>query len=144
MLCNIYRTVRYVGLSEKKIRGIVFSVLGKLGKKNAELSVNFVGDKKMQKLNRDYKGKNKTTDVLSFSMQEGRNFDKFDLGDIFISIPQVKKQSEIQNISYKEELVRMIVHGILHLNGYDHRTKKEESVMFSLQEKMVESFVKKV
>lgn len=144
MLCNIYRTVRYIGLSKKTVECIVNETLKKIKRKNAELSVNFVGDEKMKKLNRDYKGKDKTTDVLSFSMQEGRRFDKVDLGDIFISVPQVKKQSKKQGVHYKEELIRVLVHGILHLNGYDHKTKKEESIMFSLQEKLVKDFVKKL
>lgn len=116
----------------------VESVLMSLKKKNALLSIHFIGDKKMTALNKKYRGKNKTTDVLSFAQQEGEFCgDKNDLGDIFICIAQVKRQAKEYKISFEEELYRMTIHGILHVLGYDHMEEKEAKKMFLKQEKLL-------
>jgi probable rRNA maturation factor len=80
--------------------------------------------------------------VLAFAMQEGKKMDSEDLGDIFISVAQVQRQAKRQKISFPEEFARVLIHGVLHLNGYDHATKKEENIMFPLQEKIVKQMVK--
>jgi len=97
-----------------------------------------VGERLITSLNRKYRKKNKSTDVLSFSSKEGFGVeDDSDWGDIFICVPIVEKQAKEQKISFKEECLRMIIHGVLHLAGYDHITKKEEKEMFGLQEKIL-------
>lgn len=141
MSCNIYQTVGSVGISQKEIESIVKTVLNFLKKKNSEVSVHLIGDKKIKKINADYRAKDKVTDVLAFAMQEGKQMDEKDLGDIFISIPQVKRQAKEQKILYREELVRILVHGVLHLNGFDHMNEKDKKEMFGLQEKMVKKLV---
>jgi probable rRNA maturation factor len=142
MSCNIYQTVSCVGLSKKNIQDIFFIALRFLKKKNREVSVHLIGDQRMKSINKQYRNINKTTDVLAFAIQEGRSkdekvFSKQDLGDIFVSIPQIKRQAKTQKISYKEEFVRVLMHGLLHLSGYDHKTKSEKKKMFNLQEKLV-------
>lgn len=115
-------------------------ILTTLKKKNAILSIHFVGDKKMTELNKKYRGKNKTTDVLSFALQEGELFgDKNDLGDIFICIAQVKRQAKEYKISFEEEFYRMTIHGILHVLGYDHMEENDAKKMFSRQEKLLQN-----
>ena len=157
MPCNIYQTVSGIGFSKKEIAGIAKTVLDFLPKKNAELSVHLIGDKKIKKINKHYRGMDKVTDVLAFAWQDfplrpsfakgfgmaqqGFGERNKDLGDIFISIPQVKRQAKEQKISYKEELARILVHGILHLNEYDHMNEKEKKEMFGLQEKMVKKIM---
>lgn len=147
MFCNVYQQVKGTGLSKKDIENVVKTVLDFLKKKDVEVSVHLIGDKKIQKINTDYRGKNKVTDVLAFAMQDTATSFKAkeqmgdDLGDIFISIPQVKRQAKEQKILYKEELVRILVHGVLHLNGFDHMEEKDEKEMFGLQEKMVKKLV---
>jgi probable rRNA maturation factor len=81
-------------------------------------------------------------------MHEGNFFltdkkDEEDWGDIFICIPQIRRQAKEYGVLYKEELYRMTVHGVLHLLGYDHGQKKDEKEMFSLQDKFVRVCVKK-
>ncbi len=137
MSYNIYESVRSVGVSKKYVNKVIEETFKALKKKNKDVSVHFIGDKKMKSINSDYRGVNKTTDVVAFAMQEGKLFDKTDLGDIFISVNQVKKQAKEQSISYKEEFTRVLIHGILHLNGYDHITKKQETKMFGLQERLL-------
>lgn len=142
MSCNVYQTVRSVKLSKKHIVDIVEATLKDLGKSGNEVSVHVIGDKKMKRINRDYRDMDRTTDVLAFAMQEGKKMDSEDLGDIFISVAQVQRQAKRQKISFQEEFARVLIHGVLHLNGYDHATKKEENIMFPLQEKIVKKMVK--
>jgi len=114
-------------------------------KDNFSLSVNLVGEKKIQELNKKYRHKNKPTDVLSFPLNEKleiRNLkleiDK-DVGDIFVCLSIAKKEAKRENVSIKEKLAQLTVHGFLHLNGYDH----EKSVagakkMFKLESRILE------
>jgi len=76
----------------------------------------------MRTLNQQYRGKDRTTDVLSFALQEGR-FNKVQpnmLGDIVISVPTAGRQAVDAGLTLQQELERLLVHGLLHLIGYDH------------------------
>ncbi len=90
---------------------------------NKSLTVAFVSDRKMRELNRDFRGKNSTTDVLSFPF-EADEFDLADdnLGDIVISVEQAAKQAAENNLDFENEIKQLILHGILHLCGFDHET----------------------
>jgi len=141
MNCNIYQKIKHIGLSKKDIQDIFFYTLKLLKVKKGEASIHLIGDLQMRNVNKKYCNTNKTTDVLAFAIQEGKKMDDIDLGDIFVSIPQVRRQAKENSIQYKGELVRVIAHGVLHLNGYDHVTKKEEKEMFSIQERVVKKFI---
>jgi len=110
----------------------------------AELSILFVGDRKMLKLNSAYRGKNQTTDVLSFEaripvdIKEGPHI----LGDIVISVPRAESQAKSAHIEFHDELCRLLIHGVLHLTGYDHEVspymarkmrKKEQEIYHALK-----------
>jgi probable rRNA maturation factor len=86
------------------------------------LSLLFTDDEKIQELNRDFRGKDMATDVLSFSQMEGEEFgfENHFLGDIVIAVPYVTKQAQGLGHSVFEEVRYLILHGILHLMGYDH------------------------
>jgi probable rRNA maturation factor len=90
-------------------------------------TIAFVSDKKMSQLNRDFRGKNSTTDVLSFPF-EADEFDTDDtfLGDIIISLEQAERQAIENNLTLELEVKQLILHGILHLLGYDHETDNGE------------------
>ena len=92
--------------------------------KNAEVSITLVDDKQIHKLNKQYRGIDKPTNVLSFELG-----DDMLLGDIFISLDTVIKEAHAAHISVEEHAAHMIVHGMLHLQGYDHLNDKEASVM---------------
>lgn len=120
----------------KKITGNVLKLLlEEKGRTCAEISVVYVDDEEMQNLNKNYRKMNKTTDVLAFPMNEGRfaaiNPDL--LGDIVISLPTAQKQADEQGHSVERELSTLLIHGLLHLLGYDHGTDKEEMVMKELE-----------
>jgi len=89
--------------------------------------IAFVSDRKMSELNRMFRGKNSTTDVLSFP-SEPDEFEESEnnLGDIVISLEQAARQAEENNLSLELEIKQLILHGILHLSGYDHEADKGE------------------
>lgn len=110
-----------------------------------EVSVMFVNDRAMRALNRDYRAKDRTTDVLSFPQADDAEMlagmlsslpeaGTIPLGDIVISIPQACRQAEELEVSLSDELARLLVHGILHLVGYDHeRSAADARVMRRLE-----------
>ena len=88
-------------------------------------------------MNRDYRGVDRITDVISFAFEDTGEILYNEirmLGDIYICIPQMKRQAESYGHSEKRELSFLAVHGLLHLLGYDHMTEEDEKEMFSLQE----------
>lgn len=120
----------------KKItQNVLKLVLEEKGRTTAEISVVFVDDGEMRNLNRNYRGINKSTDVLAFPMNEGRfaaiNPDL--LGDIVISVPRAQLQADQQEHSLERELTTLLIHGLLHLMGYDHETDKEEAAMKEME-----------
>lgn len=142
MDCTVNMFVKQVPLSAKRIVSVVETAVREVAKRSVVLSVNVIGDDRMRTLNRQYRGKDKTTDVLSFSNTEGEQFfqglpSTEEWGDIFISLPQIKRQAREYEVTIQEEFSRMLVHGVLHLAGYDHMKKADEVVMMGLQEKIL-------
>ncbi|MFH1232375.1 MAG: rRNA maturation RNase YbeY [Patescibacteria group bacterium] len=101
-----------------------------------EVSIAFVNDLVSKKLNKTYRGIDKPTDVLSFSMQDvdNKNF----LGEIIINYEQIKRQAEQAENTIQQELIFILVHGLLHLIGYDDATEKGAEKM----EKLGKEFIK--
>lgn len=107
-------------------------------KGTATVSVRFVDDRTIRQLNRVHRGKDKVTDVLSFSATEGlpkamQASAAGELGDIVISVPQVRRQAKAIGRPAKAEFALMLVHGTLHLLGFDHESVADETRMFALQ-----------
>ncbi len=105
--------------------------------KNAYFSIIFVDDKEIKRINKEYRGIDKVTDVISFAledMSDNINNDIRILGDIYICIPRMLEQATYYGHSIKRELSFLTVHGMLHLLGYDHMKEEDEKVMFGLQE----------
>ncbi|HEY0003410.1 MAG TPA: rRNA maturation RNase YbeY [Pyrinomonadaceae bacterium] len=90
--------------------------------KGAGVTVAFVSDRAMRELNRRWRGRPGTTDVLSFPSEQER-FEKLEgltLGDVLISVEQAARQAEENGLEFDEEVAQLILHGLLHLCGYDH------------------------
>ena len=104
-------------------------------KQNVKLPLNIIltGNEEIQNLNRDFRAKDRVTDVLSFAWEE----DDF-LGEIYISIPQVAKQAPDFGATFEQELQRVSLHGVLHLLGYDHIAKDDKLKMETMEEKYLE------
>lgn len=109
----------------KKIARLVLKELGV--PKESELSITFIDDAHMRELNRSYRQIDRTTDVLSFPQSEGPDFTL--LGDILISTDTAERHSKSYGVTLHEELKKLIIHGILHLLGHDHKKKKETEIM---------------
>lgn len=109
----------------KKITRVVLTELGLPN--SSELSITFIDDVQMRELNRTYRNIDRTTDVLSFPQSEGPDFTL--LGDIVISLDTARRHSVSYGVTLHEELKKLIIHGVLHLLGHDHKKKKETRIM---------------
>lgn len=115
-----------------------------------DVSVVLAGPARIRALNKKYRGKNRVTDVLAFSGKEQKGTSKFItpkkfqkfLGEIFICLPQAKKQAKKLGHSLKHELTLLLVHGILHLVGYeDEGSENEREKMREMEEKIMKKLV---
>ena len=115
-------------------------VLARLGRDKWDLSILLCGDKTISGLNSHYRGKAEATDVLSFSLDEGDTFPlsgRLAPGDIVISLDTLRENASHFNISEDEELRRLLIHGILHLDGMDHSSNEKAEPMLQLQERIL-------
>ncbi len=142
----INKEVKDRDITKKFVKRITEEILKKLGLDGVELSITLTDDESIRELNKNWRGKDKATDVLSFTINEKPLGYKYKvLGDVVISIPYAKKQAEEIGFSYREEVLRLLIHGILHLLGYDHEKSEEEAkIMFSIQEKIFEDLRKEL
>lgn len=107
---------------------------------NANFSIVFVSNEKIQEINKNYRNKDSITDVISFAFEDNEyiiNDEMRSLGEIYICIPRMIEQAKEYGHSEVRELSFLTVHGLLHLLGYDHMTKSEEKVMFKIQEEVL-------
>lgn len=120
--------------------------------RRATLALTFCGDARMRSTNRLHRGKDSTTDVLSFPVQEsvrsGKHLDwlapgEIALGDLLISVPRARLQARQFGVSLDEELVHLFFHGFLHLLGFDHEvSRREEKIMQTKEAELLEKFAK--
>lgn len=117
-------------------------------KQDAELSVTFLSNERIQEINREYRDKDQPTDVISFALEEmgegeleivGGDMPQV-LGDIIISIPRAKEQATEYGHTFLRELGFLAVHGFLHLLGYDHMNEEDEKKMFNKQKEILDQY----
>ena len=127
--------------TKKTIKKIVETALKGLVSADAELSILFTGDEAIRELNRTYRSIDKPTDVLSFPTGDAEL-----IGDVVISLETTRRQAADYDATLTEELARLLIHGVLHLMGYDHvhggrqaakMKKKELEVLKGLREAAV-------
>jgi metalloprotein, YbeY/UPF0054 family len=127
-----------------RVESFVQKVLDRLDIDNWELSVLFCADPFIANLNRQYRDIDGPTDVLSFEQGDEYIDDDdqtwFNAGDIVISVDTLKKNAEQFEVSENEELKRLLVHGILHLDGMDHEDNSPEQEMLQFQEHLLAGF----
>lgn len=118
------------GQLEQTIRWL----LGRVGMPDAMLSVVLTGDETVQALNRQYRDVDAPTDVLSFAAASDELSDeRGDLGDLIVAVPYLARQAAALNHTFEDELLLAVVHGTLHLLGYDHDSRERERAMWALQ-----------
>ncbi|HBG05328.1 MAG: rRNA maturation RNase YbeY [Geobacteraceae bacterium GWC2_58_44] len=122
------------------LRRVAQRILDVLGCPEAELSVTIVGDRSIRTLNRDYLGRDKATNVISFAMQEGEfgTLNPELLGDVVISADTAAREAEEAGESFLSRLYFLLLHGILHITGYDHeRSGEAEAARMEAREREI-------
>jgi probable rRNA maturation factor len=153
MKIHIVDSIRYLDSQKKKeLIKQVKMILNPLNlSKSTEICITFLDDKAMRKLNETYRGMKRTTDVLSFPQNGSKlmnlntaiaktNPKTLILGDIVISIDTAKKHARFYGNDLEKEILKLIVHGTLHLLGYDHK-KKNDAIIMRKKEKKLLSFM---
>lgn len=120
------------GISRGEIRNWLQDLLREVAPAARSLGAKFCGDATMRTLNRERRGKDKTTDVLSFP--GGDTPEGYHLGDIVISLPQARRQAEAAGHGLERELRVLLLHGVLHCLGYDHET--DDGTMARLERRL--------
>lgn len=121
-------------------------------KGDVRVDVSVIGDRKMRELNRDFRGIDKSTDVLSFSFEVSDSKSKkfvnppdpkyLNLGDVIISYPQLLERAAKENMLVDDMTNLLVIHGILHLLGFDHEKPQEAVVMEKLEDQILQTLVK--
>ena len=139
MAINIYDSNFYTKKINKSIfNSRILKSMKYLKINNKSLDISFISQYMMKKINYKYRKINKSTDVLSFFYDYS---DSVLMGEIFISIKDAEKNCNKNNNTLLDECSILTIHGILHLLGYDHDTKKKEQSMFDLQEKIYKKVI---
>jgi probable rRNA maturation factor len=112
---------RKIKIDTKAWEAFAAKAVDAIGKSGSSTTIAFVSEKTIRKLNRQFRGVDKATDVLSFPAEEQLN-----LGDIAISVDTAAKQAKENGLRFDEEVAQLILHGLLHLSGYDHETDNGE------------------
>ncbi|MFD1393996.1 rRNA maturation RNase YbeY [Lacticaseibacillus jixianensis] len=114
---------------------------------DTEMSITIVSDEEIHRINKQYRDTDRVTDVISFAIEDGEQETLIgfpdmpeNIGDLFIDPDQVARQAKDFGHSFERELGYTVVHGFLHLNGYDHIKPEDEAVMIPLQEKILDAY----
>jgi rRNA maturation RNase YbeY len=133
-----FRThLRSLSVRPTTIRRVAQSVLEQAGHPTAQLSLSLVGKTRMRSLNRKYRGRDYPTDVLAFPMGGAKNQTEVFLGDVVICLPIALEQSSRFENTPNQEILRLLIHGTLHLLGYDHEQTKQEATRMQKKEKAI-------
>ena len=122
------------------LRRLLEKLCAHYGREDADITLVLAGDRAVRTLNRQYRGRDRATDVLSFPIQEKSADGRYRLGDIIIAVPTAFRQSRALGHSLERELRTLAIHGFLHLVGFDHekrpgdRRKEEEALRIFLEE----------
>ncbi|HVO94685.1 MAG TPA: rRNA maturation RNase YbeY [Terriglobales bacterium] len=122
----------------RRLKEVALAILDLLGRSDTELSLALIGDREMQQLNAQYRGKNYPTDVLSFPVESDAPLKKPLLGDVVICVDKAAEQARERRRTLDEEMVTLLIHGIVHLMGYDHeQSAKDAKIMTRLEKKIL-------
>jgi len=140
----VYLRVRLIRLAVRQTSLVRLAklVLAAVGEASSELSVDLIGDRRKRLLNREYRKKDRPTDVLAFPMREAlapgaSRLMSGILGDVVISVPTARRQAKEGGRSLDEELAWLLVHGVLHLCGYDHERSEREARRMQRRERQI-------
>ncbi len=142
MNINLYIKLKKYKIDKKLFLKNIKKVLSGLKLTHHELTFVLVNNNSIRKLNKKYFNKDSYTDVISFPINEKyQKQNKIFLGDIVISLDETYKNAKRYNVSFENELHRVIIHGILHLIGYEDNTKNNRKKMDELTEKILQDLI---
>ena len=125
------------------LNDVILKTLEHEGVNNSIFSIIFVSNEEIHKINKEYRGIDRVTDVISFAFEDNEQFLPDGvriLGDIYVAIPRMEEQATEYGHSKKRELSFLVCHGLLHLLGYDHtRSVEEEKLQFGIQDEILNS-----
>jgi probable rRNA maturation factor len=136
-------------IDHARLSRLAQAVLSEVGESSAQVCLSFIGDRRMRGLNRRFRGKDRSTDVLAFAAREAHTPQVMrqaarPLGDVVISVPTAMRQAKSMQRSLDEEIVTLLVHGILHLCGYDHERSNNEALRMQRRERMLRRCLGKI
>ena len=138
MKIQIENQQKRIKIDKRKIRIKVTRLLKLINCANKEISITFVDDETIQRINKQYLQRDKPTNVISFSLQEGEfgDINPEVLGDIVISVDTAISDANRGNLSFDEEILFLMIHGLLHLTGYNHEnTSRTNALKMKQKEK---------
>ncbi|HOZ74608.1 MAG TPA: rRNA maturation RNase YbeY [Flavobacterium sp.] len=135
-MINFNYETDFVLANEKAFQQWLSSVIVSEGKKEGEINYIFCDDEYLLEINQQYLGHDTLTDIISFDYSVGKELH----GDIFISIERVRENAKDFEVSFEEELLRVLSHGILHYCGYKDKTESDEMVMRQKEEEKMKMF----
>lgn len=128
-------------VDRERLEEYALEVLAKSGITAGEYNIVFIGDEYMTELNRLYKDRRGTTDVLSFNLEDvPHDFSEGVSGEVYVSLERAGKQASELAVPFDEEVVRLVTHGLLHIAGRAHDTDEEFASMVQDTDKLVKSF----
>jgi probable rRNA maturation factor len=128
-----HNAVKRSGVDARQLKSVAKRLLRETGEGDSALSISLVDDREIQQLNREHRGKDKPTDVLSFPLYEAGEATPGEherlLGDVVISIDTARRQAADYDAPLQNEIYRLLIHGILHVLGHDHEEPAERTAM---------------
>ena len=135
--------VRASGVDGRALVATAKKLLAAVDERDSSLSLTVVDDAAIRELNRDHRGKDKPTDVLSFPMFEGRDAPHAGvermLGDVVISVETARRQAAEYDATLQRELYRLLIHGLLHVLGHDHEEAGERAEMETQERRLADT-----
>ncbi len=144
-LIEVVNRQRLYPIDSSTVASLSRAVLDRIGRQEATLTITFIRDRLMRDLNREYRGIDKPTDVLSFAYHEDADFsepfaDGLHLGDVVISVETAAAYADKFGLTFNREIECLVIHGALHLAGYDHET--DDGEMNRLERKLRRELLK--
>lgn len=134
-------SVRGSGIDARSVKRTAKRLLAAVGEKRSALSISFVDDDAIRGLNREHRGKDKPTDVLSFPLLEKgeAHLGERLLGDIVISVETARRQAADYDASLEAEINRLLIHGVLHVLGHDHEEAAQQEQMRAEERRLAQT-----
>jgi len=140
MTVMIKNSQKLLKMDTRSLRSVTEDLLISLGLQNRDLSILFVDNKKIKSLNIEFFGRDKSTNVISFSYMNGLSCEIF--GDIIISLEKAREEAKDLAVPFYERVFALIIHGLLHILGFDHEKNRKESRKMRYRETKLMDYVR--